>query len=191
MIVTCKKWHVAKRLIYRLRDLAGIPVAEYLFNEESAPLPDLGGIQKTMAKRTRHRRALLRMLFDYWNTDRLVICIDPANLDLIEDFTADKARVRVLEIDCSFSDDYLLGHARRVGLAGDNSPPEVVARVLPTIRHDIRFESDRLRDADLEDFHRIRQEAGPEENAIALGRFFGIAPDAARALAETDHLFVD
>ena len=33
-------------------------------------------------KRTRHRRALMRMLFDYYDTDRLIICLDTANLDL-------------------------------------------------------------------------------------------------------------
>ena len=77
MIVICKKWHVAKRLLDRMRQVTNVPAIEYLFNEESTVLPDLGGIQSTVEKRTRHRRALMRMLFDYFETDRLIVCMDP------------------------------------------------------------------------------------------------------------------
>ena len=123
----------------RIRQLSPIPATGYLFNEADTPLPDLGGIQSTLEKRTRHRRALMRMLFDYWKSDRLIVCIDPANVELMQDFYNDKSTVRLLEIECDFTDDYLMGHARRVGLASDNSPQETVERLLPTIRYDVRF----------------------------------------------------
>ena len=74
---------------------------------------DLGGIQKTLEKRHRHRRALMRMLFDYFETDKLIVCMDPGNLDLLNDFAADRSVTRILEIECQFSDDYLVGHAMR------------------------------------------------------------------------------
>ena len=45
MIVVCKKWHVAKRLLDRIRQVTNLPAIEYLFNEEGTALPDLGGIQ--------------------------------------------------------------------------------------------------------------------------------------------------
>ncbi len=115
----CKKWHVAKRLVDRIRHMTNIPCIEYLFNEEATVLPDLGGIQSTMGKRHRHRRALMRMLFDYYDTDRLIICLDPSNLDLLHDFCADRSVTRLLEVDCNFSDEYLIGHSMRVGLAGE------------------------------------------------------------------------
>ncbi|MCB1362825.1 MAG: glycosyl transferase, partial [Rhodobacteraceae bacterium] len=63
MIIVCKKWHVAKRLLDRIRQITNLPAIEYLFSEEDTPLPDLGGIQSTLEKRARHRRALMRMLF--------------------------------------------------------------------------------------------------------------------------------
>ena len=59
-------------------------------------LPDLGGIQATLGKRTRHRRALMRMLFDYFETDRLIVCIDPGNLDLLPDFCGDRSTTKLL-----------------------------------------------------------------------------------------------
>lgn len=191
MIVTCKKWHVAKRLVDRIGATTGIPVVHYLFSESGCELPDMGGIQTTLEKRTRHRRALVRMLFDIRQADRLVICIDPTNIDLIQDFYADKSNVRLLEVECRFTDEYLLGHARRVGLAGDQTPQDVLDRLLPTIRYDMRFESDRLRDADLADFHRIRETASAEENALPMARFLGIPVETAREIVSTDYLFKD
>ncbi|MFT4149202.1 MAG: DUF5928 domain-containing protein [Paracoccaceae bacterium] len=191
MMVACKKWHVAKRLVDRMRQVSNLPAIDYLFNEASAPLPDLGGIESTLEKRTRHHRALVRMLYDYWNTDRLVFCIDPANVELMQDFCNDKAEVRLLEIECDFDDDYLAGHARRVGLAGDHTSPEVLARLLPTIRYDMRFESDRIRDAGFARLYRMRQAASADENAIALAEFLDIPAPKAREIAATDYLFVD
>ena len=75
-----------------------------LNNEENTPLPDLGGIQTTLEKRTRHRRSLMRMLFDCYDTDRMIVCMDPSNLDLMHDFCSDRSVTRVLEIQCDFSD---------------------------------------------------------------------------------------
>jgi hypothetical protein len=164
---------------------------DYLFNEASTPLPDLGGIQSTLEKRTRHRRALVRMLFDYWEADTLIVCIDPANVDLMQDFAADRSTVRLLEVECEFSDEYLMGHARRVGLAGDRTPQEVIDRLLPTIRYDVKFESDKIRDADFNGLLRIREAAPPAENAVALAAFLDISTDKAREIAETNYLFVD
>jgi hypothetical protein len=191
LMVICKKWHVAKRLVERVRQETNLPAVDYLFNEASCPLPDLGGIQTTLEKRTRHRRALMRMLFDWWQTDTLLCCIDPANFDLMQDFAADKAATRFLEIDCVLTDDYLAGHARRIGLAGEQTPPEVLARLLPTIRHDVKFETDRIRDADFAGLYRIRETASSDENAMALQGFLNAAPDLARRVAETPYLFVD
>lgn len=191
MIVTCKKWHVAKRLVARLRQATNIPAVEYIFNEEAADLPDLGGIQSTLEKRTRHRRALMRMLFDWHGTDRLIICLDPSNVDLMQDFYADKSVTRLLEIECRFTDDYLIGHARRVGLAGERTPQETLDRLLPTMRYDLKFESDRIRDAGFPNLHRMRQDANPEENSIALAAFAGISRDRALEVAATDYLYAD
>ncbi len=191
MIISCKKWHVAKRLLNQIRKVTNVPSIEYLFDEEGTPLPDLGGIQGTLGKRTRHRRALMRMLFDYYETDRMIICLDPNNMDLLQDFYSDRSKTSLLEVDCDFTDDYLLGHARRVGLAGERTGQETIDRLLPTIRRDVHFEADRIRDANFPNFHRIRERAGAEDNALPLSRFLDITVDKARDIAAADHLFAD
>ena len=190
-MVACKKWHVAKRLVDRVRGQTTVPAVDYLFHEEATALPDLGGIESRLDKRMRHRRALVRMLFEHWQTDRLVVCVDPGSIELIQDFGNDRAQLRLLEIDCQFTDDYLIGHARRVGLAGQHTPVTAMDQLLPTIRYDVKFESDRLRDLDLAAHFRMRQSGTVEENAAALAEFLEIPVETARDIAATDYLFVD
>ncbi|MEP4554811.1 DUF5928 domain-containing protein, partial [Tateyamaria sp.] len=191
LIIICKKWHVAKRLLERIRQTTNVPAIEYLFNEEQTPLPDLGGIQKTLGKRTRHRRALMRMLFDYYETDRLIVCMDPGNLDLLEDFAEDRSVTQMLEIQCDFSEEYLIGHAMRVGLAGEQTASETLDRLLPTIRNEMTFESDRIGDAGFEHLKRIKESAELDENAQALAGFLNVSDDKAREIADIDYLFAD
>ena len=174
-----------------IRHHTNIPAIDYLFNEEDTELPDLGGIQTTLEKRQRHRRALMRMLYDYYETDRLIICLDTASMDLIQDFYSDRSTSRLLEIDCEFTDDYLVGHAKRIGLAGEQTSDETLQQLLPTIRFDVVYESDRIRDANLENFGRIIEGATVEENAKPLAEFLSVPDDIARSIADTPYLFAD
>jgi len=191
MIVVCKKWHVAKRLLEETRKITNVPAIEFLFNEEDTPLPDLGGIQSTLEKRTRHRRALMRMLFDYYETDRLIVCMDPGNLDLLHDFFSDRSVTRLLEIVCHFSEDYLNGHAMRVGLAGDQTSASTLERLLPTIRNDIMHESDRIRDAGFNRHVRMHEVDRAEDNAEKIAEFLTISPEQALQIAQATHLYAD
>lgn len=191
LIVVCKKWHIAKRLVARAREMAGIEGVDYLFNEDNCPLPDLGGIESTPDKRMRHRRALLKLLSESFRSDRMMICLDPESFDLIRDFYADRSEIRLLDIVCDFSDAYLRGHALRVGLAGEHTPPEVMAGLLPTLRHDMIFEAERLRDAGLPGYERVWQSAEPGANLLPLARFLGISEAQAREILGDGTLFKD
>ncbi|NNL19592.1 MAG: glycosyl transferase [Boseongicola sp.] len=191
MIVTCKKWHIAKRLLDRIGSATNVPAIEFLFDEEATPLPDLGGIQENLTKRSRHRRALMRMLFDYYETDRMIVCLDPSNLELFRDFYTDRCETRLLEIDCNYGDDYLKGHARRIGLAGDGTTDANYETLLPTLRNGLAREIEAIRDEQFPEFYRIRENAAPEENAAPLANFLSIDHDKALDIARTDYLFVD
>jgi hypothetical protein len=191
MIIACKKWHVAKRLVASIKTHTDVPAVAYLFNEAQTELPDLGGIETSLEKRGRHRRAMLRMLFDHYGSDRLVVCLDTSSLDLMADFFEDRATVRLLEIECGFDDEYLVGHARRVGLAGDQTSADTLDRLLPTIRHDMIFEREAIRDAEFSNATRLRETASLDENAAAIAGFLSVSSDDARKLGETPLLFVD
>lgn len=191
LLIVCKKWHVAKRLTAVLRAKGDVPAVDYLFNEEEAHLPDLGGVEKTVAKRQRHRRALLRLLYGEFESDSLAICIDPSALDLIEDFISDKATTRILLIDSIFDDEYLRGHIQRVGLAGSSSDDAVIDRLLPTVRHDLNYEADRLRDLGFSGLFTLSPLASDQDNTRALAKFLDISEPLAHDLLETEHLFSD
>ncbi len=191
LVIACKKWHVAKRLLQRVMERTDLRGTEYLFDEEDTPMPDLGGIQTTRDKRSRHHRALLRLLYDLYDTDRMVICLDPSNLDLLRDLFADSATTKLLEVECRFGDDYLLGHAMRVGLAGEMTPQDTINRLLPTVRHNFEFEADQIRDADFPNTFKISEYEAGEGNIAALAAFLDVAEGAARDILDADYLYVD
>lgn len=150
-----------------------------------------GGVETTVEKRDRHRRALIRLLFQQFESHRLVLCLDPSALPLIQDLTSDKADTRLLLIDSRFDDDYLRGHIARVGLAGSETASEVIERLLPMVRADLEHEAERLRDLDFAALHSIAPWRSPEQNAAQLARFLDVPAETALALARTEYLFSD
>lgn len=190
-MIVAKKWHVAKRLAAAIRDRTSIPAVDYIFNEIEANLPEMGGVASSLSKRERHRRALVKLLFDQFETDRLVFCVDPSALSLISDFERDRAETRVLFVDSWFDDDYVRGHMGRIGLVGSNASADDVARLLPIMRSDLEHEADRLKEAGLGRLSIITDTASAHRNAAAIAAFLDLDPDEAQALAETPHLFTD
>lgn len=191
LVITAKKWHVAKRLTAAIRQHCDLPAVDYVFNEEDAHLPDMGGIEKTVGKRQRHRRALVRLLYAQFEARKLALCLDPAELDLIDDFMSDKADSRLLTIETRFDDDYLRGHIQRVGLAGHSAQPGVIDRLLPVVRRDLEHEAERLRDMEFPHHYSIAPWNSTAQNAEQLAKFLDIPLDLAHDLASTEYLFND
>jgi hypothetical protein len=179
---------VAKRLIDGIQRATNIPTLAYLFNEEATPLPDLGGIGTTLDKRLRNKRAFLGLLFSHFDTDRMVMCVDPANFDLVAELAQEHPATRLLQVECRFSDAYLAGHARRVGLVG---PGGNAVPLLPAIRGDLRDEQARLQDAGFATLSRLSETDPPDQAAGALAAFLDIDRGAAAEIAQMEHLFSD
>lgn len=191
LIVVCKKWHVAKRFLDAVAKQSGIKGVSYLFDEGGTVLPDVGGIEKSLEKRARHRRSFVRMIYEDMSTDRLLICLDPSNIEVLDDFYGDRATVKTLEIACSFTNDYIRGHAIRSGIANENSSEDALARLVPTVRQDLAFESDRIRDRNFPHLYSISDKHSPEDNMMQISAFLDIREDNARQIAETPYLFAD
>lgn len=190
-LIVAKEWHVAKRLTAAIRAQTEVPAVDYLFNEREAHLPDLGGIGSTLAKRDRHRRALVRLLTSHFGGRRLVLCLDPSARPLIADLAGGGADTRVLLIDRPLNEAYLRGHLRRTGLAGDATPEDEVVRLLPVLARDLAHEVRELRNRGLCGLDTLSPSAANDDNAAALARFLDIPAGAAQALARTPHLFDD
>lgn len=190
-LIVAKKWHVAKRLTAAIRSHSAIPAVDYVFNELDANLPDMGGVATTLDKRQRHRRALIKMLFDQLETRQLVLCVDPSALSLIGDFASDRAEARILFVDTPFDDDYLRGHMLRVGLVTAGTPQAQIAQLLPVVRDDLEHEAERLRDMEFARFETVSPLQSQRDNAEAIARFLDIDAETAHDLARTAQLSQD
>ena len=73
----------------------------------------------------------------------------------------------------------------------ERTPPETLERLLPTIRRDVSFESEEIRDAEFPNVTRMREWGATEENAAALAQFLDISDERATEIASTEHLFAD
>lgn len=143
LVICCKKRHVARQMAHAIAPKVGRPAFGYLFHEDDSDLPDLGGLERGLDKRNRHRRAFLGLLCDRLGSDGLILCADPSDLDLLRDLARDAARLRILQIRCDLSLRYMKGHADRLGL------PCADPGTLRALRRGIIAEEDALAAADL------------------------------------------
>lgn len=188
-VIVCKKWHVAGKFARRFTELGSPASMGYLFDAPNVVLPDLGNVESSREKRTRHRRAFLKLLFEQQATERLMICLDPSNTETIRDFAGDACAMRVMEIACNYDEDYLMGHAKRVGLGGAELTGQPLRQLITTLDQNFADESEHLRDLDLPHFNRLRERDSPHENATAITRFLGIPHDDALSVARDRTLF--
>lgn len=190
-VIVCKKWHIAKRFVQQLQQRTQMPLLEYIFSEDVKELPELGGILSNHQIKARHRRALMRMLYEYYETEKLAICLDPSNIDLLRDFVSDRNTTRMLEINCDFDDQYILGHARRIGLIPDQTAVETLVKLLPSIRNDLKKESEVIGDLRLEFFYRIDEKGAVHRNASDLSQFADITIEQAQEIVTLDWIYSD
>ena len=183
VVIACKKWHIAKSYAYALQNIAAIQAYGYVFNEDDAGMPYLGGLGNSLTKRARHRRSFLRSLFRTSNTNQLVMCIDPVSIDTLEDLCTDNCTVKLMEIGCDFDDEYLAGHAQRMGLAIDTLSAEMRHDLLRTLRSNIHDESNALHALGFQVFERVQETSSAEEITAALQRLTYIDQDTANEVA--------
>ena len=184
-IVVCKKWHVGKQIAEAIASASNIQSVGYIFDESGINLPDLGHLEDTRLKRNRHRRAFLKLLFERLETDSLSICLDPSSLETIADFATDRCQMRILEVQCSFDDDYLAGHAQRIGLADENISDDMRGSLMSALHNNIRADQDSLQEMGLPAIYMINENATEEANAVALASFMKISTPRAEKVAQS------
>jgi hypothetical protein len=190
-LIAAKKWHVGRGFAEALKRIADIAVVGYVFDEDHESLPDLGGIGSSKAKRRQHPESLLRLLIDIMQTDRLAVCVDPGSIDIIRQICDTSGDVRVLVIESNFSDEYLLGHAQRIGLVDGRSPPAVWHALLPGLREELAFEIESLQRATSARFNRLPPATLTLARVAMISRVFDLPESAAHAIAERLHRFED
>lgn len=190
-VIACPKWAVARRLMHAGARHLGIGGVEYLFDDATCPVPPLGGIERSLDQRNRHRPSVMRLIYDMQGVDRLILCLDPGNVAALRDLASVPADIRILDLRCVINDAALLAQAQRQGLLDQDPPPAVAQCVLPTLRHALDDHVTALNQAGFSRLWRLSEQALPGQNAAALAGFFDIDLDMARKLSETPDLFAD
>ena len=190
-ILVCKKWHVAKRLMDLLKTYIELPALGFLFGEDPEVLPYLGGILSNQNKINRHRRLVMRLLFEHFQSDRIMICVDPSEIDTLRDFQSDPVETRILDINCMFDDQYLLGHAQRIGLIKGIAENKSTDRVLPSLRNQIDQERETIRQSGFENRFVVSQAAQYDENILELMAFCNLDQYEATRIIEQKWIFSD
>ncbi len=127
----------------------------------------------------------MKLLFERLATDSLTICLDPGNLDTIAEFAGDRCQMRVLDVQCSFDDDYLAGHAQRIGLADSNISTEMRGSLTSALHNNIRADQDSLQEMGLPALYMINETATDEANGVALASFMKISTPRAEKIAQS------
>lgn len=183
LIVAAKLWHVGKAVERAIHDTIGIPALGYLFDEDT-PLPlDLGNLEQGLAKRGRHRRALMNLIFDAVGTNRVLLCIDPSRLDVVNDLVGAVGSVRLLAIDRPIPDSHVINHAARVGLIGPASGAFEQREAVTALTHEFNGEIAALARAHRSILYRNDLTRTREANVIDIGQFLRCPRDAAEAIA--------
>lgn len=190
LVISCKKWHVGQRLAEAIAAVGGPEGHGYVFDDNGLTFPQLGGFGSTLSKRLAHRRAFLKLLAQIGETDRLTICVDPANLEAIRDLASDGCTLHVLQVDCAFDDNWLIGHADRVGLEGSRLGEKARRELVTALRQGLSAEIASVRRLNLPGLFRITEGGDPDHIAEELAAFSGIAPGKAREIASDPALLV-
>ena len=152
-------------------------------------LPDLGVIETALSQRNRHRKALIRFLYDSYQVTQLLICINPAEFECIQDFCTDTASTRLLEINPDLSNLALTNHAKSLDLISAKSPKTALTRLLPQLRADIQGERARLTDAGFDSHYRIAERNDITDTEHALSQFLAAPEQTVRDLNLAANLF--
>ncbi|MGG7568532.1 DUF5928 domain-containing protein [Rhodovulum sp. DZ06] len=182
--VICKKWHLAAEGAEAVGAALGLPAFGPLF-DDAAPAQalgrdgaardagaGLGGLDAGMEKRRRRPGLLLAAIAEAAGSEGAVFALDPARAAVLGALAADGARLTAIELQAPCSDDYLLGHAARIGLwSGPPPPPPLREELLRTLRAELEGESRALAGLGL-----------PRLARAAPGRAGRLAPELGAAL---------
>lgn len=188
-LIICKKWHIGNRIAHAFSQISKRPAFGFVFDEEQPALPDLGGLEVGREKRSRHRRAFLHTLARHLDTKRLTICLDPANIDAVQDFVDDGSTVRILDVRCDMDEAWIEGHAERIGLGTRTSNGGMHAGVLRALDLQIQEEQARLAALRLPGYRTISQGSSPGEMARPIATALNLSIDDAARIARMEDLF--
>lgn len=170
-LVLCSPSRDADQLGAAIGQVGRITPFGHVFDDTKIGLPDFGGLEHGLAKRRRHPAAFLRVMADMVDARHLVVCLDPAQPDLVLEICAQWPGVQVLDLPLPLDNATFRDLARTMGLSA-TTPAETLHHVLRVERAEMH----RLLCARLTcPVSRYRPQDSPEVQARALAQALSVS----------------
>ncbi|MEM9715536.1 MAG: DUF5928 domain-containing protein [Pseudomonadota bacterium] len=191
IIISAKRWDEGDWLRRAVCDATGIPGVGYLFNTNNAELPDLGGLESHVDKRSHHRRAVVRLLFDIFDTNRLVIGLDPESTEVFDDLAKDRCAVSVIYIDRDLNEAYFKGHAERTGRISQTVSDDDWQEIYRSLKARHERSVEELQHPRLLKYAEIKQQDSDARRAEALASVLDCSAEQAQSIIQTSQILKD
>ena len=183
MIVAAKLWHIGEAVEEQIAKVSDLYRLGYLFDADRDPEIKLGGLERGLAKRNRHRHAMMNLIYDALRVRRLTLCMDTSRADTIDELIRNYGDVRILLIDRPIPDRHVRDHAERTGMIASNSGDFERQEAMAALTYEFQAEATRIRQSyagrvfvnDLSRDH--------EANVLDIGRFLRTTRPGAEAVA--------
>lgn len=189
MIVIAKLWHVGAAIERAAAGATGMTSLGYVFDEDRDLSLPLGGLERGLSKRNRHRRALMNAIFDVTGQQRLILCLDPMQAGAAQDLAGMVEHTRVLLVERPFAQAEIRAHAQRVGLLGPNSGEFEQREVVQALTHELAIETRQLHSSFRNRLWLNRLDRPRKANVEAISRFLRIRPKSAGPVADMAERF--
>lgn len=191
LIVAAKLWHVGQAFERAVTQATGLPGLGYLFDEDKEIPLDLGNLERGLYKRNEHRHALMNLVFEALGKDRVVLAVDPARTDVIDDLSGLSDHLRILLVERPLTETHIRDHAERAGLIGAASGRFEIDEALRAVRHEFGASAQRLRDRYRGRIFLNQLDRAREDNVTDIGHFLEVPRGAAEAVARNAELYTD
>lgn len=183
LIVSAKLWHIGAEVERAAARVIDLPHLGYVFDEDKDVGLGLGNLECGLYKRNQHRHAFLNIVFDALEHDRLILAVDPARVDVIDDIAGLAGQVRILMVDRPLTEDHLRGHAERTGLISSNSGEFEQREAITSLKHEFTAAARDLRERYRGQIFTNDLDRTRDENIIDIGHFLQVTRPAAEAVA--------
>ena len=183
LVVVSKLWHIGEAIQEKASELTGYPNLGYIFDEDREVGVPLGNLERQLGKRGRHRVALMNLIYDALDTEKIILCLDPSRSDALAELIDKIGDVRILLVDRPISPAHVRSHALRTGLIGDASGESDQSKILSALTHEFDHEVKNLQENFAGRTYLNALGRNREDNVLDIGNFLRIQRSGAEALA--------
>ena len=183
LIVAANLWHVGKAFETATARIAGLPALGYAFDDEVDLKVPLGNLETGLFKRDEHRHAVMNLVFDALQREQVVLCVDPARTDVIDDIAGMAGGVRILMVDRPLSESHIRDHAERLGLINAHSGAFEREETLKAVAREFHTSADELRNRYRGRLFVNRLDRPRDDNITDIGHFLRVPRIEAEAVA--------